>query len=352
MASFADRKTRGFFDQETTLAPEIIEGVIREGQICALGGDYGIGKSPIITDLVLCILNGQPWCGREVAKRPVISVDLESNAAQYINSVQRISRRRGLRPPAVPEDMDLFLLNDRADAPPTASLAALLPRALNEKLVFLERLFKGKPDALLVIDPFDLFFSVDKQKSAAVVTVYSNLRILLSKYPRASVLTVFNLRKKDRKTGRRPNLLQEPRDWLEDIAGTLDILSRCDVRVGVDIHQDDIRVVNGIRRGEDFEPLLVRPVGDPPDLAGFEAVTGAELDLRRCFTSDKQFEYWERLPAVFEFEAAAGTIVPRSSLSRLISRTQSLGLLERRSEGGFQKVEREKTSMEKTTDLK
>src|SRR3974377_1042888 len=62
----------GFFDGDDTPRPEIVEGLIREGQLVAFAGPYGMGKSPILTDLTVHIIQGKAWCGRNVSQRPVI----------------------------------------------------------------------------------------------------------------------------------------------------------------------------------------------------------------------------------------------------------------------------------------
>jgi hypothetical protein len=81
------------------------------------------------------------------------------------------------------------------------------------------------------------------------------------------------MRKKDRRSQSSPSLLSDPRDWLEDVCGTLDIMNRSDVRLGMDSYDDEVRVINGVRRSEDMHPLLIRTVGHPPDgLAGFETL--------------------------------------------------------------------------------
>ena len=55
-------------------------------------------------------------------------------------------------------------------------------------------------------------------------------------------MNTFNLRKFGDKD-RRPNLLTNPRDWLEEVCGTLDILNRSDMRLGMDTHDDDVKVI-------------------------------------------------------------------------------------------------------------
>jgi integrase len=59
-------------------------------------------------------------------------------------------------------------------------------------------------------------FRVDTGKKQQILWLYSELRQLLSRHPRAALLITFNLRKWGR-DGRRPNLLTNPREWLEEV---------------------------------------------------------------------------------------------------------------------------------------
>jgi hypothetical protein len=132
----------------------------------------------------------------------------------------------------------------------------------------------------------------------------------------------------------RPKLLSDPREWLEDVCGTLDILNRSDVRLGMDIHDDDVRVINGIRRGEEMSPLLIRPLTYEDALAGFELCPPNGENLRAVFTP-KQFEYWNGLPAKFKFDDVANNPVPRATLSRILARAKSVGIIEQDDSSGI-----------------
>jgi len=149
---------------------------------------------------------------------------------------------------------------------------------------------------------------------------------------------MFNMRK-GKLGDKLPDLLSNPRAFLQEVCGSLDILNRSDVRLGMNEYQDDLRVVNGIRRGEDFHPILIRPVGDSPDkLAGFELVPPDDTGLVSAFTG-KQWNQWNSLPPEFSFEEVADKTVPRSSLHRLIKRAKSLGALSHDEKSGvFRKV--------------
>ena len=145
-----------------------------------------------------------------------------------------------------------------------------------------------------------------------------------------------SIRKRDRRMSR-ADLLTEPRDWLDEISGTIEIMNRCDVRVGVDTHAEDVRVLNGIRRSEEMDPLLFRPVYDSSDAPnGFELVTPDALTVLAALTNT-QTKHWQNLPEEFRFEEVANKLVPRASLKRLIDRTTLMGSL-RRIDGVYKKV--------------
>jgi hypothetical protein len=263
-----DKAGRDFFSGQLELRKEVIGGLIRESQIALIAGPFGVGKSWLMADLAVHVALGLDWCGRKTKQRPVIIFDFENSSPTYQQSVKNILNRLGAERP---RDLLVYLANNGGEE----STKALLTLGENwQSLTYLDRVLAQHPDALVIIDPFELFCSFDMLSGSALVKVYRRLRILLGKYPAASVITSFNLRKKDRRvTG--ADLLKDPADWLENVSGTLNILNRADVRLGIESHEHDseIRVINGVRRGEDMHPIFVRSVGEPPDgLAGFALV--------------------------------------------------------------------------------
>lgn len=325
-----------FYERNSELRPEIIEGLLRESQIAIVAGTYGVGKSPLLADIAVKAVHGLPWCGRRIESRPVIAVDYESGGPAYRRNLVNIAKHLNVEVPLVPEQMEIFLANDIGSEAQTAELLSLMDKQ-NAGFELLGKALSRKPNALVMIDPVELFYLVDKMKGTQILRLYRGLKQVLSSFPKAAMLLTFNLRKKDRRAIKSPNLLMAPRDWLEEVSGSLDILNRCDVRLGIDFHNEDVRVINGIRRGEDLHPILLRPVGDPPDhLGGFEMVLPSDLDLTDSLTP-KQQQYWLALPSEYRFEDVADTKVPRSTLSRLHTRAKSLGILEEH-DGQFKKV--------------
>jgi len=321
----------GFFTRNITPRAEIVQGTIREGQLVTLAGRFNVGKSPLLQDLTVHIVNGLPWCGRLVQKQPVVIFDLESAGPTFKGNLTAIAQRLGVPLPQVPQELEIYLEHDAIDEPATAQLLKVLEsNDLEDRLAMIEGALKRKPNAVVVIDPLELLFRIDTSRKAEVLGLYSKLRLLLSKYPHAAMVLTFNLRKRDKKAPI-SDLLSEPRDWMEEVCGSLDLMNRSDVRLGIDVHDDDIRVINGLRRGETMEPLLIRPVSYGSELAGFELVAADTLTLQSALTPT-QYGQWNKLPGRFRFNEAADKIVPRKTLARIVSRTKSLGAL--RDEGG------------------
>ncbi len=323
---YGDGKT--FFERNTKPRKEIIEGLIREQQLAAFAGPYGIGKSPILADIVIHVLNGIVWCGRVVEKRPVIHFDLETPGPVYRANLRNTAARLELSLPKVPEELDAYLEHDDRTEPGTEKLfMALADPRFKVRLKLIEEALNEKPDALVIIDPLELLFRIDTTNKVYVLTLYAELRRLLSRYQHAAMLITFNLRKRDKK-GPQSNLLTDQRGWLEEVCGTLDILNRSDVRLGMDRYGEEARVINGIRRGEDMHPLIVKPVEIVPDTyAGFE-LCPPDVSIAAVLFTPKQREYWDKLPQEFRFEEVADSLVPRATLDRLLKRARSAGLVE------------------------
>jgi len=321
--------TSQFFEYNTELPPEIIEGFVHEGQVITVSGPYGVGKSPLLQHITICRLNGIDWCGRAVKRGSVIVFDFETPGAIYKCNLKKLCDRFGVPLPNVPDELEVYLEHDDLAAPGTTQLLKLLEQSTKDKIKFIRERLKEKPDALVIIDPLELLFTIDKNKGVDVVKLYNKFRRLLAEFPHACILLTFNMRKQDRRA-KMPNLLTDPRGWLEETSGNGAIQYRADVRLGVDWYDDEkeIRVFNGIRRGERMEPLLIKPAGDLDNLAGFELSPADEVDLMSTLPP-KQQEYWKKLPDKFLFDEMADKGVPRTSLDRLTKRAKSLGILDK-----------------------
>lgn len=322
-----------YFEEDIPRRPEIVAGLFREGQIITFAGPFNVGKTPLLADLATHIATGTQWCGREVAQRPVLHFDFESSDPDFRRTYRNISNRLGIKL-RVPEDVTPYLLAGALSEQRTRQLLEIKSAATMLKLLDLS--LAKKPSALIVFDPIEMAFPVDVMKKVSILALYRQFRELLTTYPQSAILSTHNLRKEQKqgKGGVAPDLMLHPHGWLQEVAGTLDLMNRSDVRIGVDRHSDSAVVVNGARRGEDLHPLILTPVDDDPEeLAGFRNLLGStKHDLAKLLTP-AQVDYWTELPERFRFIDHANNGIPKVSLSRLIKRCSSLGIL--KSDGSY-----------------
>ena len=319
------------FSSLSVTPPDIVEGIVREGQLVTLAGSYSVGKSPLLQELAVCIINGIPFFGRKVLKRPVVYFDMENAGYAIEQNMRNICDRRGLDYPTVPDELEPYFLHGgtHSDSGSEQLIQLMKLKEVKDCLLFLVEILSRKPNAFIIIDPFEMFFKIDTIRKIPILELYGDLREQLARFPQAAMNFTFNLRKADRQT-KKPDLLRAPRPWMEEVCGSLDIINRADVRIGMDFlaDEEDMRAINGVRRGENFEPMVVKSVGEPGSLSGFTLCTGVETDLLSAL-SLKQKQYWEALPASFTMEEVRDVIVPHSALYRLIEKAKSLGIIEK-----------------------
>jgi hypothetical protein len=276
--------------------------------------------------LIICRTRGIQWCGRKVKPGAVVVFDFESSGPTIKNNLIRIALRYDVPEPDIPAELEPYLLNDDAHEPLTARLLHALKCGFQGGIELLREVLRGKPNALIIVDPTETLFPIDTTKKPGVNFLFAQYRLLLADYPEAVILGTFNLRKRDRRSPKTPCLLSDPRSWLEEVCGSLDLMNRSDVRLGLDVYDGETKVLNGVRRGEELNPTLIRPVGDSPeDLAGFEVAPSDRRSIRHALTP-KQLDYWEKLPSEFRFMEAV-EIMGKANFSRLAARLRSLGAL-------------------------
>lgn len=322
-----------YFEQDNSPQPEVIEGLIREGQIGIFAGPFGVGKSPFLIDMAYRVMKGIDWFGHKVNQRPVAMIDFENSARAFRKSFVKLANRFGLGTPRVPDELEPYLEQGAMDDDYAIKLKGHVEQGTG--LALLRDILSRHPNAMIMIDPIEMLMKVDTLKKRAVLDLIYPLRRILDEYPAACMWLIFNMRKKNQNNPNPTDTLTNVRAQLEEVCGSLDIVNRTDVRILMDIYSqdDEIKVINGIRRGEEFAPLFVSSWGDwPDDLAGFEQRWVEEFDVNNVL-SPQQRTYWKVLPESFKFEDCADSLVPKSSLSRVLSRTKSIGAIYKTDEG-------------------
>ena len=319
-----------------TKGAEIISNLFREGNIITLSGWWGVGKTPLLKDWSLHIASGRTWCGFATTRRPVLVVDFESDGGDYFTSWLRMCASMGISDPS---NVSHYVFNYRGESANTEELVNLCntTRSLDERFAWLDNKLAISPDSLIIIDPSDMLFPIEKNKGLKVVWLLSRFRILSRKYPKAAFILVFNLRKTDNHS-EMPDLFANPRSWLQGTSGSLDIQNRSDIRLGLDEwkEQDDLLVLNGIRRTTKMEPLVIEPLwydgqddkGEVVSMpTGFKVVQRSELLPEKVF-SPRMLEGWEAMGDDFNVEDLS-QVVSLGTAYRLVKRALSFGLLKK-----------------------
>ncbi len=79
---------------------EIVEGWLRPSSRNLFVGDSGIGKSPLLLQLALCVASGKEFLGRAVCRGRVLHLMFEAEAeAEFRRSVERMLKHLGLEWP-------------------------------------------------------------------------------------------------------------------------------------------------------------------------------------------------------------------------------------------------------------
>jgi hypothetical protein len=329
-----DSSSNGAYFANRRQPIEIIEGLITESQIVTLAGRIGMGKSPLLQNLTICLLTGQPFFGRKVSKRPVIVLDFETPDYTYKVNIERICKRLQVDLPHVPEELDVHLEREHG-----SMLRKKIALPVKGKFDWLRSLLKEKPTAAVIIDPIQIFGNLDTGKAAEILKVYGLLRDIMDEYPATFFLTTWNMRK-GQANGKYtpPDLRTDAHGWLEGVSGSNSILSRSDVRLGLERIDDELRILNGIIRGQEITPILFRPAGDWPELAGFERVYDPVASP--SLLAEGRRDSFKKLPHSFRYSDIAdvpGTGIPHSTLTRLLNDCVRLGLITVDKEGVYVK---------------
>ena len=311
---------------DLTKGAEILEGLFREGNIITLSGWWGVGKTPLLKDWSLHIATGRPWCGFATKRRPVTVIDFESDGGDYFTAWLRMCEKMGTPDPP---NVHHYVFNYRGESANTEELVSLCDKvpSLDDRFTWLSKKLEAAPDSLIIIDPSDMLFPIEKNKGLIVVRLLSKFRRLSRKFPKAAFILVFNLRKtKDHNN--MPDLFASPRSWLQETAGNLDLQNRSDVRLGLDDwqEQEGLLALNGIRRGTKMEPLVIEAIGRQDEETGFKLVNKDILLPEKVFSS-RQLEGWEAMGDAFSIEDLS-QVMSVGTAYRIVKRALTFGLLQ------------------------
>jgi biotin operon repressor len=112
--------------------------LVPDGAVTVFYGDAGVCKTWLAIHLATCVAAGRPWLDQPVRRRPVLYLDAELDAPEFLRRAYRVARGLGLEGP--PEGLHYFALPGPLTHPAVFAEVETLVHSLGEPLVILDSL--------------------------------------------------------------------------------------------------------------------------------------------------------------------------------------------------------------------
>jgi hypothetical protein len=298
--------------------PFVVEGLFPVGSIGFVVGDSGLGKSPLIYQLALCVAAGIPWLGMRTAKGPVLFLDLENG---WLGSQKiRDSVMRHLALTTCPAGF--FCTQDIRNV---RDLRAAIDAT--------------KP-ALVIIDTLRSYAPGAEENNTKAGQFLQEFRKICNECG-ASFVIVHHTKKPTESTNfhTAADLETDPvMQWLNSACGARGLINQTDVRIGVaqSTKANAALLVRGhVRISGEIGPFyLERVFDDDGQPTGYRPLAGVE-----SLDNKSQQVAFEKLLAAFSFKEAK-TIYGKQDQATLdfLRKCERAGILRKVAKGRYEKV--------------
>jgi len=197
----------------------VVEGLIPSESVNLLFGDSGVGKSPFLYQMSLCVAAGIPFLGHAVQPGKVIFLDFENGLIQVDEIISSLLEHLELK--EAPDNLHLWNVNDFD-----------FKRSPNAQMLG-EMIEEIKP-VLVIIDAITALYPRAEDKASQAIEMFNELRELRKQ---ASICGVHHIRKPSDNSKVSPRYLEDAdyKDWFLQVRGSRALINGCDVRLGVDV---------------------------------------------------------------------------------------------------------------------
>ncbi len=293
--------------REVQNAPgEIVHGLIPEGSVGIAVGDSGLGKTPLLVQLGICIAAGIPFLNLSVRQGRVLLVDYENGLCGLDALLDTLAEHLGLK--SIPEDFRILF------------------QPASEKDV-LDAIRAWRP-SLVIIDALRGYDSAAEQKN-------SNAGAMLAKCQRicsstgAAMLFIHHIRKPDIENPQQLASAESALSWLLQASGARALINQTFVRIGIDRCSNSpaelVLRAHYKLRGEVGPWQLARKYDETGEPTGYFRLTGIAL------LNPDQRDAFDRLPNEFTFTEAERVYGKRGGnpTAKLLNQCQAVGVLEK-----------------------
>jgi hypothetical protein len=320
----------------------VVAGLLPAGSNAILVGDSGLGKSPLLYTLALCVAAGIPFFGLPTTRGDVLILDFENSQSDSEELLERLRQHHGLD--AVPSNLIVWNANDCAVRFGTLGYTA-------ENIIRDWASASESSVKLVIVDPLSSFDSDAEEKNSAATRMLLRLRKINREFGTTHAFS-HHRRKPSREPNGNVNLADcsNPRAWFSEARGAGALINGFDVRLGADlpgnvmqlaeitgeVREEVALVVRGFGRvrGEIGPFYLARAFSEDGEAVGYRKLRSAELLFNR-----EQQEALARLGNRFRTgEARIAYRRGDQATSDWLNKSVRLGLIRKVGRGQWEKL--------------
>lgn len=289
-------------------APElIVEDMLQADTVNVLIGDSGLGKSPLLMQLGICVALGIPFLGLKTRQMRVLYIDYENSKIDLTETLDNLSTFFGQ---PIPEDFRVL------HCPGSHAEIDKACTEFKPGLVLI--------DALRGYDP-----KAEKEPDLMSAMLTRLHRTAIKNHCTFKLL--HHIRKPDQKLPPKPlsDMSQSLIEWSNQASGTRALVNQTEARFGIESYTvgDASLIMRGhFKLKGEVGPWKIRRVfGEEERPLGYERITGLELlnqtDRDRYLRLPDSFS-WSEVETILEMKAG-------KNLIRFINASRAAGLLYR-----------------------
>jgi hypothetical protein len=305
----------------------IVENLLPERQLGVIVGNSGLGKSPALYQLAICVAAGVAFLGDRTTETDVLYLDFENGAGASNLLAKRIAKFLGL--PEVPEN---FL---RWNADDCAASFGRPGHGVEDIIRDWSRATAatGRPK-LAIVDPLRFWLQTVEDARHADEQIQLARRVI--RETGAGILGVHHLRRVSGEAAIKIPLLEtDPRTWIQAMSrGAGALINGSDTRLGLETaackfaHDKEALVLAGFRRVHgQLGPIYLERVTSEEDgePLGYRRLASVELLANPDHTAA-----FQRFPARFTFSEASQLFGKSdSATTNLLKKCAALKLLKK-----------------------
>jgi hypothetical protein len=212
-----------------------VEGLVPCQSLGLWVGDSGLGKSPLLYLMAVCIASGREFLGRPVRQGRVLYMDFENSVEEVAQTIDNIRCFLGID--RLPTDLRLWNFNDA-------------PEKWGKEGHRLPDLVKACQPSVVIVDPLSALYPGAEEKNSEANKALFEIRDIMKS--QRCAFEISHHIKKPGEDGRVSLEVVGVKDWLKQARGASSLVNGVDIRIAL-----DYPLSFGSRSGDSGEMAIV-----------------------------------------------------------------------------------------------